>query len=56
MLNGIFCDSEVYMSRAYYVLVWDTVGNYDLVWTFMWYLGGVGMIVKSQKYDGAAFS
>ena len=53
MLNGIFCDSEVY--RAYYVLVWDTVGNYDLIWTFMGYLGGVGMVFKSQKYYGAAF-
>ena len=52
-LKRIFCDSEVY--RAYYVLVWDTMGNLDLVWTFMGYLGGVEMVVKSQKYYCAVF-
>ena len=43
------------MYRAYYVLVWDTMGNQDLVRTFMGYLGGVGMVVKSQKYYCAVF-
>ena len=43
------------MYRADYVLVWDTVGNSDFVWTFMGYFGGVEMVVKSQKYYGAAF-
>ena len=53
MLNEIFCDWGVY--RAYHVFVSVTMGQLDLVWTFMGYLGGVGMLKRSQKYYGAVF-